>query len=141
MKLRYIFAVGIPVFVILTALSFYFYWQDNHKMLAEVETAQIDAAIAFAREQDQMACLNHVIQQSRDCREAHCTVGLKVFLTHCVKHATASTKLCEGVPDAQDYFAKVSWSVSICRKAKVRNGNCSNIVNEVPVLCSARSSG
>ena len=139
MKLRYIFAIGIPLFAILTGLSFYFYWQDNHQVLAQVETQQTQAAIEFAKNNDQMACLSQVIQQSENCREANCTVGLKVFLSHCIQHAAKSDDLCDGVPELHDYLAKVSWSVSVCRKAKVRNGNCSNIVNEIPQLCAATS--
>ncbi|KMT66341.1 hypothetical protein [Catenovulum maritimum] len=139
-KTRYLLLGLGLLFATLTFLSFYFYWQENKGILEEI-TLQAEAdAVKFAQTHDQNDCLTKVIEQSNDCRDSNCTVGLKQFFYTCFKNAKLSDQVCYKVPETSDYMAKVSWATSTCRKAKVKNGVCNNIINELPLLCHQKSS-
>ncbi|GEM_PF-3005330 len=134
-KTRYLIFFLAAMFIVMTFLSFYFYWQENGASLIQETQVAKQKGTEFAKTNDQQACLEHVIQNSSDCRDTNCTVELKNFLTACFEEAEKSPGVCDEVPTAQDYMGKVSWTVSTCRKAKIRNGNCTNIINEIPLLC------
>ncbi|MCU4676101.1 hypothetical protein N7931_10690 [Catenovulum sp. 2E275] len=134
-KTRYLVFALAALFLVMTFLSFYFYWQENGALLTkETEQARF-AGAEFAKTHNQQACLDTVIERSQTCRDTNCTVELKNFLTTCFEQAEKSPAVCDQVPAPADYINKVSWTVSKCRKAKIRNGNCTNIINEMPLLC------
>lgn len=134
-KTRYLLLGLAGLFGLLTFFSFYFYWQENGALLTkETEQAQ-QQGMLFAKQHTQADCLDTVIEQSTECRDSNCTVELKNFLNSCFSHAEKSEGICDKVPSNHDYLNKISWTVSTCRKAKVKNGNCTNIINEMPLLC------
>lgn len=138
-KNRYLLLALASLFALLTFLSFYFYWQENGQMLTEETQQAREEGAQFAKNHNQQDCLDTVIDKSQDCRDSNCTVALKNFLNSCFKNAEKSPNICDKVPSNHDYMNKVSWTVSACRKAKVRNGNCTNIINEMPLLCEIKT--
>ncbi|WP_017444606.1 hypothetical protein [Gayadomonas joobiniege] len=134
-KTRYLLAALALLFTVLTVLSFYFYWQENGALLSKQSQHASAAGTAFGKGKNYSACLNQVIEKSTECRDTNCTIELKHFLVACTEQAEYDAAACEKAPASQDYLGKVSWSVSKCRKAKVKNGNCTNVINEMPLLC------
>ncbi|MER2490522.1 hypothetical protein [Catenovulum sediminis] len=135
-KTRYLLTFLALLFAALTFFSFYFYWQENEPLLKKANQQAIANASEFAKSHNQLQCLHKVIEQSESCRDSNCTLTLKNYLVTCFQQAEKNPQVCEKMPDAHDYLAKVSWSVSTCRKAKVKNGNCTHIINELPLLCA-----
>ncbi|NTS77423.1 hypothetical protein HR060_11180 [Catenovulum sp. SM1970] len=140
MNIRFSAKLIIPVlavvFVVMSYLSLHFWWQDNSQQINQQLDLANHAAMEYAQENTQQACFEKTIEDSLTCREGACTMELKHFLAVCFEHAKPDVSFCQSTPSAQDYFGNVSWSVSQCRKRKVKNANCPNIINNTAKLCA-----
>lgn len=134
-KTRYLLIILAIVFATMTALSFYFYWQENGQILTQKSQQANKNGHQFGLNKNYSDCLNQVIESSAECRDSNCTVELKHFLVGCIEQASYDAQACDKAPATHDYLGKVSWTVSKCRKAKIKNGNCTNVINEMPLLC------
>ncbi|WP_111977738.1 hypothetical protein [Algibacillus agarilyticus] len=138
-KTRYWLIALAALFAVLTYFSFYFWWQDNQQQLTNgINDAQKQGEL-FGKNNTQLACLERVIKDSEPCRELACSNAHKEFLSACFAYAQHSTEICDHTPETSDYFSTVSWSVSNCKKRKIRNGSCPNIIKIVPALCELKN--
>lgn len=136
MKTRYVILGLGSLFAVLTFLSFYFYWQDNQVLLEQAAQKGLTEGQAFGKNHSQAQCLDQVIKLTESCRETDCTIELKQFSAACFANASPSPEMCNKAPEAGDFFGITSWSVSLCRKRKIKNGNCPNIVRGIADYCS-----
>ncbi len=135
-KLNRFFLIGLAIlFSVMTYLSFYFWWQENEQSFDKNVQVATSQGLNFGKTATQLACFEKVIEDSKECREMACSAELRHFLSSCFSTAKTSPKFCQETPDANDYFGKVSWAVSACRKRKVKNGNCPNVIDQTSLLC------
>ncbi|AWB67025.1 hypothetical protein C2869_11500 [Saccharobesus litoralis] len=127
-------AAGI-LFFVLTVLSFQIWFSENQENISQAVEQGKQQALIFAKGKNQNDCLEQAIKKISECRDATCSAEHDQFLTQCFINSQYSQDLCQQAPMAEDYFGTVSWSVSQCRKRKVKNGNCPNLLNKVPKLC------
>lgn len=134
-KTRYLLLLLAFLFIGLTYTSFHLWWQEYEQEFNQKVSQAVENGQKFAQKNTQLACFNKVIQDSAQCREASCSVEWRNFLAACFEQAKPSTKFCAETPTADDYFGRVSWAVSACRKRKNKTGNCPNLIDETPRLC------
>jgi hypothetical protein len=126
-------AVGVCVF------SGVFWFKENVPAMREAGERAQGEATQFAVGHTQSECVDEGLRRHDNCGAGMalvCRTEVRLFLDGCLRQATPSPGLCEGVPAATEVMRSANWGAQYCRDhGRPNDQQCPNVVRAIVDYC------
>jgi hypothetical protein len=118
----------------------YSWFQENLPAMREAGERGQSSAREFAATHTQAECIDEGFVHHDACgtgMEIMCRAEARVFLTECLRQATPTPGICDGVPPRTEIMATANWAVAYCRDhGHAHDQQCGNFVAGITEYCA-----
>lgn len=123
----------------LCVLSGYLWFQNNAPALREAGQRGQSDALAFAAGHTQSECIDEGFRHHDACGTElalTCRAETRIFVDQCLRQASPTPGLCEGVPAPTAIMEGATWAVQYCRDhGRPNDQQCANFVRAIVEYC------
>lgn len=132
--------VGTGLLAVVACVGSGYFWVKRNapELMEAAEQARADAE-TYAATATQNECVDEGLRRHDACGQGmalSCRTQARVFTDFCLRQASATPGLCDGVPSPTEIMAGASWARRYCdERGRVGDQHCPNFVRAVVEHC------